>query len=280
MSRFALALATVTALASITGCAASVEPVAAGDDALTSTPPTAATRSTGASATTDEHNDLGITMLVDPPTGAGWAAPALMISYKDVSRSFSGSQPLTAHLTVHYSAPDRHDNETVALRLDNTGYFEGPLFVALADIEHIEGVSISVGQGSRWDASDEHHERFYSLAGIRAEPGDAASVGPFDRIAVRGATHAAAYDAAGLELTVGIEKETFTSEEVPGYDGNGASFALVPHGTAWDRIALVAGHATVASPDHTAIAAKGIAFGVTTNMGTVWLQTPTGNVKP
>lgn len=274
MSRSVLVL---VALASLAGCASATEPVAAEDGALTAV--ATATRPTGATAETDKHNRLSIGMLVDPPTGAGWAAPALMIAYRDAAHAFGGAQSLTAHVTVHLSAPDRHESQTVGLRLDGTGAFQAPLFVELADIEHVEGVELSVGDGHRWDAADEHHERSYTLGGVRADADDAASVGPFDRIAVRGVSRTARYDGAGLALAVDVTPAVFTSEEVPGYDGKGQAFALVPHGTAWDRVALT-GTTSVASPDRAAIAAKGIAFGITTNMGTVWLQTPTGNVRP
>ena len=276
MSRSVLVL---LALASLVGCASSAaESVAADDGALTAV--AAAPRPTSVTAQTDKHNRVSIGMLVDPPTGAGWAAPAVMIAYTDATHAFGGTQALTAHVTVHFSAPDRHENQTVGLRLDNTGAFQAPLFVELADIEHVEGVEISVGDGHRWDAADEHHERSYTLGGVRADADDATSVGPFDRVAVRGVSRTASYDATGLSLAVDVTPTVFTSEEVPGYDGKGKPFALVPHGTAWDRVAIDGSHATVADPDRAAIAAKGIAFGITTNMGTVWLQTPTGNVHP
>jgi hypothetical protein len=257
----------LTALLFLTGCAAS-EASESTDQALISA---TADRPTSAEVTTDRGNQLTTSILVDPPTGAGWASPAVLVSYHDRTHAFGGAQSLAADVTAHFSAPAHDEHVTLQLRLDNTGFFMAPLFLDLADVQHVEGFEISV-----------QHEHSSHLGAIRPDIDDAASIAPYDHIAVRGVQRAATLDDA-LHLSVTVDTATFAREEVPGYDGHGQAFALVPNGSQWERVSLVGdAHlaAVVSNPDRTTIAAKGIAFGITTNRGTIWLQDPHGNLRP
>jgi hypothetical protein len=247
-------------LVCVAGCAASATPDTSADEAAVTTT-TGAGRPTAVDVTTDHGNRLGASILVDPPTGAGWASPAVIVRYTDTSHLHGGADAVAADVTAHFS-PGHDEHATLQLRLDNSGSYMAPLF--------LEGLEIAVDG------------RTYRLGAIRPDVDDAASISSYDRVAIRGVQRAATLDDT-LRLSVDLDPSAFTREEVPGYDGHGQAFALVPDGTQWHRVALDGNPhftATVPHPDRAAIAAKGIAFGVTTNRGTIWLQDPHGNLRP
>lgn len=260
-----------------------------GDDTLASNDALSqsAGRPTSAHVTTDRGNQLSTSILVDPPTGAGWAAPAVIISYRDTNHVFGNAEALEGHVSVHLSAPDRHQSDDIQLRLDNTGAYQGPAFIELADSDHVEGVTVSVESDGKFDSSDSSHAHTYSLGAIRADASDLESVGKFDRVAVRGVKKSAKLVGHSLTLSVDIDDTTLTREEVPGYDGKGQAFVLVPLPNAprpiWVRENTTGyphASASATSFDENTVKREGVAFGIDTNMGTIWLQTPGDNAHP